>query len=117
MSKLSKKGLGFQDRQVYECYMMSAIDASDKGGEDLNEDAASDHPTIDVKLKDAPFELEDEGQATIDELVEINLGSEDDPKTHFLKCTINSRRKRSHTKHSCRLHRLFCMELQRDAGS
>ena len=42
---LSKRGLGFQDGQVYECHMMSAIDVSDRGEDDPSEDAANDHPT------------------------------------------------------------------------
>ena len=64
--------------------MVSAVDAFDGKVEDPIENAANDHPTKDVKLKDVPFELEDGGQATIDELMEINLGSEDDPKPTFL---------------------------------
>ena len=62
---------------------MSAIDVSDRGEEDPSKDVANDHPTKDVKLKDAPSELEDGGQATIDELEEINLGSKDYPKPTF----------------------------------
>ena len=85
---LSKRGLGFQDRQVYECCMMAAINVSDRGEEDPSEDVANDHPTKDVKLKDAPSELEYGGQATIDELVEINLGSEDDLKPTFLSAQL-----------------------------
>ena len=90
---LSKRGLGFQDRQVYECCMMAAINVSDRGEEDPSEDVANDHPTKDVKLKDAPSELEDGGQATIDELVEINLGSEDDPKPTFLSAQLTQEEK------------------------
>ena len=52
---LSKKGLGFQDRQAYECRVMLAIDASDRREEDLIEDAANDHPTKDVNLKEHPL--------------------------------------------------------------
>lgn len=36
----------------------------------------------------APPQLEDGGQPTIDELVEINLGSEDDPRPTFVSATL-----------------------------
>ena len=72
---------------------MSTINASNRREEDLIEDAANGHPTKDVKLKDAPSELEDGGQATIDELVEINLGSEDDPKPTFLSAQLTQEEK------------------------
>ena len=90
---LSKKGLGFQAIEVYECRMMSAINASDRREEDLSDNAANDHPTKNVKLKDAPSELEDGGQATIDELMEINLGSEDDSKATFFSAQLTQEEK------------------------
>ena len=90
---LNKKGLGFQDRQVYECRMMSAIDELDRSKEDPIEDAISDHLTKDIKLKDAPPELGDGGQATIDDLVEINLESEDDHKSTFLNAQLTQNEK------------------------
>ena len=73
--------------------MMSTINASNRTEEHLIVDAANDHPTKDVKLKDAPSELEDGGQATIDELVEINLRSEDDPKLIFLSAQLTQESK------------------------
>jgi hypothetical protein len=36
----------------------------------------------------APQELEDGGQPTIDELVEVNLGTEDDPRPTFVSATL-----------------------------
>ena len=68
--------------------MMSVIDVSDRGDEDPSEHVANGHPTKDVKLKDVPSELEDGGQATIDVLVEINLGRDDDPKPTFLSSQL-----------------------------
>ena len=37
----------------------------------------------------APYQLEDGGQQTVDELVEINLGSEDDPRPTFVSATLS----------------------------
>ena len=37
----------------------------------------------------APEELEDGGQPTIDELVEINLGTEDDPRPIFVSASLS----------------------------
>ena len=68
---LSKSGLGFRDGQSNECHMESAVDALNGKDEDLIKAEANGHPAKDIKLKDALFELEDCGQATIDELVEI----------------------------------------------
>lgn len=36
----------------------------------------------------APHQLEDGGQQTVDELVEINLGSEDDPRPTFVSAIL-----------------------------
>lgn len=81
---LSKKGLGYQDIQVYNYHMVLTVDTSNRKDEDLTEDVPIDHPGKDIKLKDAPAELEDGGQTIIYELVKINLGSEDDRKPTFL---------------------------------
>ncbi|XP_039118805.1 uncharacterized protein LOC120254858 [Dioscorea cayenensis subsp. rotundata] len=90
---LSKKGLGFQDEQVYECRMVSAVEGSDTRDEDPVEEVSDNHLVKDIKLKDAPPKLEDGGKATIDELVDINLGSEDDPKHTFLSGQLTQEEK------------------------
>ena len=90
---LNKRGLGFQNRQVCECHMVSVVNASDGKKEYLIKDAANDHLTKDVKLKDTPLELEDGGQAIIDELVEINLGSKDDLKPILLSAQLTQKGK------------------------
>lgn len=51
---LSKKGLRFEDEQVYECFMVSAINASNTKDKDLVEEASDDQPLKDIKLKDTP---------------------------------------------------------------
>ena len=51
--------LGFQDRQLVECHMVLAVNASDGKEEDLIKDTTNDYPTKDTKLKGAPPELED----------------------------------------------------------
>lgn len=38
----------------------------------------------------ATQELEDGGQTTIDELVEINLGTEDDPRPIFVSASLSN---------------------------
>lgn len=62
---LSKRGLVFQDEQVYECSAVSSIDASDIKDDDTIEEASKDHHVKDIKLKDATNELEDGGQAKL----------------------------------------------------
>ena len=82
---------------------MSVVNESHGKEKDLIEDVANDHPIKYVKLKDAPPELEDGGQATIDELEEINLGSEDDPKPIFSSTQLTLEEKKPY-KDRCRLH-------------
>lgn len=41
-----------------------------------------------AKLSQAPAQIEDGGQPTVDELEEINLGSSDDPRPTFLRMNI-----------------------------
>lgn len=41
-----------------------------------------------VDLKEAPKELEEGGQATVDELKERNLGTEEDPKPTFISANL-----------------------------
>ena len=40
-------------------------------------------------IQPAPLEMEDGGQATIDQLREINLGTNDDPKPIFMSGMLN----------------------------
>ena len=52
----------------------------------------------------APSQLEDGGQCTIDELVEINLGTEEDPRPTFVSATLTSQERES--------YRQFLMEFR-----
>jgi hypothetical protein len=52
----------------------------------------------------APQELEDGGQPTINELVEINLGSDDDPRPTFISATLTQEERES--------YRSFLMEYR-----
>lgn len=74
--------------------MVSASDTLDEKNEGLVKDNIG-YPTNDVKLIDAPPELEDEGQVTIDELVKINLESRDDPNPTFLSAQLSQEEKES----------------------
>lgn len=51
-------------------------------------EAATVHHGEVLSAAPAPYQLEDGGQQTIDELVEINLGSEDDPRPTFVSATL-----------------------------
>nr|XP_051211175.1 uncharacterized protein LOC127328628 [Lolium perenne] len=52
----------------------------------------------------APPELEDGGQPTVDELVEINLGTEDDPRPTFVSATLTEEEREG--------YRCFLMEYR-----
>ena len=52
----------------------------------ISEETKSDQ-TVD-EVEDAPPALEDGGQATIDELKEINLGTKDDPRPTFVSTLL-----------------------------
>ena len=75
--------------------MVSVVDASDRRDEDSVKHIIDGHPAKDIKLKDGPLKLEDGWQAAIDELVEINIGSEDDPKSIFLSAQLSPEGKKS----------------------
>lgn len=49
-------------------------------------------PTI-IEVKNAPKELEEGGQSTIDELTEIHLGSEDNPRPTYVSMSLNEEEK------------------------
>ena len=56
----------------------------------VEDESSSSNPSegfIDI-LQPAPQEFEDGGQATVDDLVEINLGTEDDPKPVFVSALL-----------------------------
>jgi hypothetical protein len=53
----------------------------------LPEAEETDVMITDVDL--APPELDDGGQATVDELIEINLGTEDDPRPTFISASLS----------------------------
>ncbi|KAM0891957.1 hypothetical protein ACQ4PT_026069 [Festuca glaucescens] len=52
----------------------------------------------------APLELEDGGQPTVDELVEVNLGTEDDPRPTFVSATLTEEEREG--------YRCFLMEYR-----
>lgn len=82
--------VGFDlDKQRYECHMVLVADTSYKKNEGSVEDIIIGHPTNDIKIKGIPPELEDGGQVIVDEFVEINLGSEDDPEAIFLSAQLD----------------------------
>ncbi|XP_039130916.1 LOW QUALITY PROTEIN: uncharacterized protein LOC120267326 [Dioscorea cayenensis subsp. rotundata] len=72
-----KRGVGYSEPSRYSCYMMESTE------EEV------------VKMKSAPPELEDGGQATIDELIEINLGSDEDRRPTFLSAQLTEEQKES----------------------
>lgn len=56
----------------------------------VEDESSSSNPSedfIDI-LQPAPQEFEDGGQATVDDLVEINLRTEDDPKPVFVSALL-----------------------------
>lgn len=44
----------------------------------------------------APKELEDGGQATVDELLELNLGTEEDPRSIFVSALLTAEEKQQY---------------------
>jgi hypothetical protein len=55
-------------------------------------------PMLDGELgaTPAPQELEDGGQPTIDELVEVNLGTEEDPRPTFVSATLTEKERENY---------------------
>ena len=58
----------------------------------------------------AQLQLEDGGQCTVDELVEINLGTEDDPRPTFVSASLTPEERESYRVLD-RVSRLLCMVL------
>lgn len=59
----------------------------------VEDESSSSNPSedfIDI-LQPTPQEFEDGGQATVDDLVEINLGTEDDPKPVFVSALLTEK--------------------------
>lgn len=52
-------------------------------------DVEEDKDPLITEAKDAPKELEEGGQSTVDELTEINLGSEDRPRPTYVSASQN----------------------------
>ena len=64
-----------------------------------------------ILTKDAPKELEEGGQNTIDELIEVDLGTKDDPRPTYISASLPAEEKRKLRASSPRICGLFCMEL------
>ncbi|XP_020080518.1 uncharacterized protein LOC109704178 [Ananas comosus] len=77
------RGLGyyrsFAYQDIYTCNMINA-------NEDITEHLVDEQKSLEPK--DAPQELEDGGQATVDELLEINLGTEEDPRPTYISALL-----------------------------
>ena len=48
------------------------------------------------EVEPAPPELEDGGQATVDDLIEVNLGTEDDPRLTFISASLTKEEQESY---------------------
>ena len=51
-----------------------------------------------VDIQPAPQEMEDGGQATVDELLELNLGEPENPQPTFISALLNSREREAYQK-------------------
>ncbi|KAG9458313.1 hypothetical protein H6P81_002821 [Aristolochia fimbriata] len=60
----------------------------DKGRQQQNHPGGDD-PTLEDDLGEAPAIFEEGGQATIDQLKKVNLGTEDDPRPTFLSASLS----------------------------
>ncbi|KAK1668161.1 hypothetical protein QYE76_056320 [Lolium multiflorum] len=67
-------------------------------------DGEHPEPDGDLGASPAPQELEDGGQPTIDELVEVNLGTEEDPRPTFVSAILTEEEREG--------YRSFLMEYQ-----
>ncbi|XP_020081530.1 uncharacterized protein LOC109705200 [Ananas comosus] len=77
------RGLGYYRSSTYQdIYTCNVINANADIAEHLVDEQKSLEP------KDAPQELEDGGQATVDELLEINLGTEEDPRPTYISALL-----------------------------
>ena len=56
----------------------------------IEEDTLSDAEATNEEVDEAPLALEDEGQATVDELKEINLGTAEEPRPTFISAFLTS---------------------------
>jgi len=98
-SKLQPKfGLGYRDIDAYDgdaegpgdnsAHCCTTATTGDGAGCSYREVAIVEtEEELDAMI--APEELEDGGQPTIDELVEINLGTEDDPRPIFVSASLS----------------------------
>ena len=98
-SKLQPKfGLGYRDIDAYDgdaedpcdnrAHCCTTATTGDGAGCSYREVATIEtEEELDAMI--APEELEDGGQPTIDELVEINLGTEDDPRPIFVNALLS----------------------------
>lgn len=88
---VNTRGLGFEEPDdeaclstsskghgCYSCFSTSECDI---------EEALKKDPTI-IEVKNAPKELEEGGQSTVDDLVEINLGSDEDPRPTYISASL-----------------------------
>jgi hypothetical protein len=83
----------------------STITATSTDGEGCSNDAWHQQQPADaedaytgeeIEAKPAPQELEDGGQPTVDELVEINLGADDNPRPTFVSATLTQEERESY---------------------
>lgn len=72
-------------------------------------DVEEDKDPLITEAKDAPKELEEGGQSTVDELTEINLGSEDRPRPTYVSASQNE--EEPNPLQSLLLCRLFSKEM------
>ena len=75
-------GNGDEDDIVQTSYHITVAEA-----DAVEED---DHEDFEIEVDEAPPELEDGGQATMDELKEINLGTREDPRPIFVSASLSS---------------------------
>ncbi|KAM2066515.1 hypothetical protein ACFX1T_042980 [Malus domestica] len=80
--------------------------------EEANEDEVSKED-----IKKAPPLLKDWGQAIIDNLKELNLGTSEEPKPIFVSALLNSDEAKEYHKLLLEYKRHFRMDIQRNAMS
>ncbi|KAM0875517.1 hypothetical protein ACQ4PT_036740 [Festuca glaucescens] len=86
-----KEGPCYVPRATCHATSVSSGDDAETSRRGLHQRNYNDNDQTEVGELDstsAPQELEDGGQPTIDELVEVNLGTEDDPRPTFVSATL-----------------------------
>ncbi|KAJ3708735.1 hypothetical protein LUZ61_012440 [Rhynchospora tenuis] len=75
--------------QGYTCHRVTITEVEEEEETLEAEPEASEGEQFILAVKNAPKELEEGGQNTIDELKSVNLGTEEDPRPTFISTSLN----------------------------